>query len=89
MVKDLVPCVHFYDQDFVDMYDRSWVWIEENWIQRQEEELFTNGFFVGCKSNEINLFDNCMASISLSYSNQNFDAYSLVDFFYKQQKEDG
>ncbi|MDD5973544.1 MAG: trehalase family glycosidase [Spirochaetales bacterium] len=89
MVKDLVPCVHFYDQDFVDMYDRTWVWIEENWIQNQDDELFSNGFFVGCKSDEINLFDNCMTSISLSYSNQSFDAYSLIDFFYKQQTEDG
>lgn len=89
MVKDLVPCVHFYDQDFVDMYDRTWVWIEENWIQKPDDGLFANGYFVGSDSEVIDLFDSCLTSISLSYSNQNFDAYSLMDFFYRMQKEDG
>ena len=36
LIKDLVPFVHFYDQDFVDMYDRSWVWIDELWKQGTE-----------------------------------------------------
>ena len=89
MVKDLVPCVHFYDQDFVDMYDRTWVWIEENWIQKSDDGMFANGYFVGSDSDVIDMFDSCLTAISLSYSNQNFDAYSLIDFFYRMQQEDG
>jgi uncharacterized protein (TIGR00255 family) len=30
LINDLVPSVHFYDQDFVDVYNRTWVWIDES-----------------------------------------------------------
>ena len=36
MNRDSIPSVHFYDQDFVDLYDRSWVWIDEYWKQGTE-----------------------------------------------------
>ncbi|MCR5731581.1 MAG: hypothetical protein K6G51_01385 [Sphaerochaetaceae bacterium] len=89
MVKDLVPCVHFYDQDFVDMYDRTWVWLEESWNKEKNTELFPDGLLTSADGESINLFDSCLSALSLSYSNQNFDAYSMIDFFYKQQEEDG
>ena len=89
MVKDLVPCVHFYDQDFVDMYDRTWVWVEESWKKGVKEEFFPEGFLASADGESISLFESCLSALSLSYSNQNFDAYSMIDFFYKMQAEDG
>ena len=91
MVKDFVPCVHFYDQDFVDMYDRTWVWIEENWkgnavkpaTSPQEGYLFTG------EENRRSLFDSCLASLFLVYSNQKFDPCEMIDYFYSVQDEDG
>ena len=91
MVKDFVPCVHFYDQDFVDMYDRTWVWIEENWkgnavkpaAAPQEGYLFTG------EENRRSLFDSCLSSLFLVYSNQKFDPCAMIDYFYSVQDEDG
>lgn len=89
MVKDLVPCVHFYDQDFVDMYNRTWVWIEENWHTCDKDNFFPEGFLTHKDDKIISLFDYSIASLFLVYSNQNFSPYSMIDFFYSLQKEDG
>ena len=89
MVKDLVPRVHFYDQDFVDMYDRTWVWIDEVWHQGDKDCNFPEGYFTYGSDSIINLFDVSMASLYLVYSNQFHSPYSMVDFFYSMQAEDG
>jgi Neutral trehalase len=89
MVKDLVPCVHFYDQDFVDMYNRTWVWLEENWHQGDKDGLFPEGFLTYNGSTIVSLYDYAMSSLFLVYSNQNFSPYSMIDFFYSLQGEDG
>lgn len=89
MVKDYVPRIHFYDQDFVDMYDRTWVWIDEHWKTADDNPNFEEGFFTQGYGKELRLFDAMLSSLFLSYSNQTYSPYSLVDFFYARQKEDG
>ena len=89
MVKDLVPRIHFYDQDFVDMYDRTWVWLDEMWHQGDKDGLFPDGYFTHADSGIINLFDASISSLFLVYSNQNYNPYSLIDYFYSKQGEDG
>lgn len=89
MIKDSVPCVLFYDQDFVDMYNRTWVWLEENWHQGEKDGLFPDGFLTYKDSPVVSLFDYSMASLFLVYSNQSFSPYSMIDFFYSIQAEDG
>ena len=89
MVKDLVPRIHFYDQDFVDMYDRTWVWIDEIWHQGEKEGLFPEGYFTHGDSSVMNLFDASLSALFLVYSNQNYSPYSMIDFFYSMQAEDG
>ena len=44
MNRDSIPSVHFYDQDFVDLYDRSWVWIDEYWKQGTEQNGFAGNY---------------------------------------------
>lgn len=89
MVKDLVPQIHFYDQDFVDLYERTWVWIDEVWHQGEKDSPFPEGYFTHGNSDEIDLFASSMASLFLVYSNQNYSPYSLIDFFYSKQDESG
>ncbi|MDR1957197.1 MAG: hypothetical protein LBQ30_10135 [Treponema sp.] len=31
MIKRDFPKIHFYDQDFVDIYDKTWAWIQDCW----------------------------------------------------------
>lgn len=89
MVKDLVPRIHFYDQDFVDMYDRTWVWLSEVWHQGDKDGLFPDGYYTYDNNNIINLFDTSLSSLFLVYSNQNYSPYSMIDYFYSKQGEEG
>ena len=66
MVKDLVPRVHFYDQDFVDMYDRTWVWLDEIWHQGDKDAAFPEGFFTYGDDGTISLFDVMFTNHPLS-----------------------
>ena len=89
MVRDLVPRIHFYDQDFVDMYDRTWVWLDEIWHPGEKDGVFPEGYFTHGDSGTISLFDTCLSSLFLVYSNQIYSPYSMIDFFYSMQGEDG
>ena len=89
MVKDYVPRIHFYDQDFVDMYDRTWVWLDEHWKTAEQNANFEEGYFTHCDDPILNQFDAMLSSMWLCYSNQTYSPYSLVDFFYQRQAEDG
>ena len=89
VVKDFVPRIHFYDQDFVDMYDRTWVWLDEMWKTKEDHPNFEEGFYTHQSSSTIKLFDVMLSSLFLVYSNQTYSPYSMVDFFYSRQGEDG
>ena len=42
--RESIPSIHFYDQDFVDLYDRSWVWVDEHWKQGTEQNGFVGNY---------------------------------------------
>jgi len=42
------PRVHFYDQDFVDIYDRTWAWVHDFWHSAGDGKQGTEGFFIFC-----------------------------------------
>lgn len=89
MIKESVPGIHFYDQDFVDMYDRAWVWLEEIWQSGDKNEKFPEGYFTHNNSESISLYDTTLSSLFLVYSNQLYSPYSMVDYFYARQEESG
>ena len=84
-----IPSIHFYDQDFVDLYDRSWVWIGEHWAQGTEQNGFS-GNYVSCTDQKtFNVFDSCLSALYLNYSNQTYSPFDMLDFFYGKQEESG
>ncbi|MCK9285963.1 MAG: trehalase family glycosidase [Sphaerochaetaceae bacterium] len=89
MIKDLVPSVHFYDQDFVDMYDRSWVWIDELWTQGTKENGFSGGYLSYPGQKTFNQFYSCLSALFLVYSNQTYSPFSMLDYFYSKQEDSG
>lgn len=89
VIKDLVPQIHFYDQDFVDMYDRTWVWIEEKWHDGIKDSPFPEGYMTYSEDGSISLYESMLSSLFLAYSNQYYSPYSMIDFFYECQREDG
>lgn len=71
------------------MYDRTWVWIEENWKENDKSAHFPEAYLYTGKEGEISLFDCALSSLFLVYSNQHFDPCMQIDYFYSMQKEDG
>jgi hypothetical protein len=37
LIKRDFPKIHFYDQDFVDIYDKTWAWIQDCWSSGNEK----------------------------------------------------
>lgn len=89
MIKDMVPAVHFYDQDFVDMYDRTWMWIDEYWAQGTKENAYSGNYLSYPGQMTFNQLECCMASLFLMYSNQTYQPFAMLDYFYGRQEENG
>jgi neutral trehalase len=84
------PKVHFYDQDFVDIYDRSWAWIADYWLSRDKDaNLGKEKFFHQPEAPHIDQFETIMSSFFLVYSNRIYSAHSGLDVFYGRQEESG
>lgn len=92
MNKHDFPKIHFYDQDFVDIYNKTWSWVSAFLINpKTGEQDLDNGYFIYPENNKnvISQFESIFSSFFLVYSNRNFDACKNIDYFYKHQEESG
>ena len=92
MNKHDFPKIHFYDQDFVDIYNKTWSWVSSYWINPATGEQDTeSGLFVYPENSKyvINQFESIFSTFFLVYSNRNFDACKNIDYFYERQEENG
>ena len=89
MNREAIPSIHFYDQDFVDLYDRSWVWIDEFWKKGTEENGFVRNYVSYNDQKTFDLFSCCLSSLFLNYSNQTYSPFDMIDFFYSKQEPNG
>lgn len=85
------PKIHFYDQDFVDMYDKTWALIDDYWHQSGGLKKASEGFFVyPCSGGEIiDQYETVFSTFFLVYSNKNYSPSAGLDYFYSRQEEDG
>ncbi|GAB1481975.1 trehalase family glycosidase [Treponema sp.] len=89
MTKRDFPKVHFYDQDFVDIYDRTWAWIQDCWLAGGTESGFEGKFFGYPGSPTVDQYDAINSSFFLVYSNRIYQAHPTLDLFYEKQEENG
>jgi neutral trehalase len=83
------PRIHFYDQDFVDIYDKTWAWISDFWEKSGENKTMGGKFFSYPGSTEIWQEDAIYSSFFLVYSNRIFPANTTLDIFYSKQEANG
>ncbi len=89
MVKDNVPSVHFYDQDFVDLYDRTWLWIHDRWNHGTKEHDMPAHYLSYDGQKTFHQYYSCLDSFFLAYSNQNYSPFPMLDYFYDKQELSG
>jgi len=87
--RDAIPSITFYDQDFVDLYDRSWVKIDEQWTAGTPENGFQGSYLSYPDQKYFHQFDACISSLFLNYSNLEYSPYTMVDYFYSKQEPSG
>ena len=46
MNKHDFPKIHFYDQDFVDIYNKTWTMLSDYWIDPKSGEKSSDGYFI-------------------------------------------
>ncbi len=91
MNKRDFPKIHFYDQDFVDIYDKSWNWLQDFWIDPATGETSSDGLFIYPQKGQFILdqTEAIFSSFFLVYSNRNYPAHRNIDYFYERQEENG
>ncbi len=89
MVKKGFPVVHFYDQDFVDIYERTWAWIQDFWKKGTKTNGLQSRYFNYPDSKSIHQFEAILSSFFLVYSNRTFPATQSLDNFYGKQEASG
>ncbi|MDR3191723.1 MAG: hypothetical protein LBT87_01515 [Treponema sp.] len=90
MTRRDFPKIHFYDQDFVDIYDKTWAWIQDCWNPGSEQGGGIEGkFFSYPGSPVVQQTDAIFSSFFLVYSNRIYQAHPTLDLFYSRQESDG
>ncbi len=85
------PKIHFYDQDFVDIYNKTWNWLSDYWIDPKTGELSPDGYFIYPVDGKyiLDQSESIFSSFFLVYSNRNYPANKNIDYFYERQEENG
>ncbi|MFQ3620339.1 MAG: trehalase family glycosidase [Spirochaetales bacterium] len=83
------PTIHFYDQDFVDLYDQTWAWIQDFMQKSTPENGFQKQYFNYPENKTINQFESILSTFFLVYSNRFFPATPQLDNFYEKQEPSG
>ncbi|GHV70852.1 hypothetical protein AGMMS49928_20250 [Spirochaetia bacterium] len=89
MTKRDFPKIHFYDQDFVDIYDKTWAWIQDCWIDGSENSAIEGKFFSYPGSSVVHQTAAIYSSFFLVYSNRIYQAHPTLDIFYEHQEPNG
>ncbi|MDR3301852.1 MAG: hypothetical protein LBT01_04880 [Spirochaetaceae bacterium] len=89
MTKRDFPRIRFYDQDFVDVYDRAWLLVQDCWEHSTENAAITGKFFAYPGSLSVTQMDALFSSFFLVYSNRIYSASTSLDIFYQRQEENG
>ena len=89
MIKKGFPSVHFYDQDFVDLYERTWALIQDFWSKGTGKNGFGPRYFNYPHNTTLKQFEAILSTFFLVYSNRMYPASSLLDIFYSKQESSG
>jgi neutral trehalase len=98
------PKVRFYDQDFVDIYDKTWTWIQEFFFDPKTVTRSSDGCFLyhdqdiadgpkrGAQVNypfHVDQMEAIFSTFFLVYSNRHFTPSEDLDFIYARQEPSG
>ncbi|MCS2181585.1 MGH1-like glycoside hydrolase domain-containing protein [Borreliella burgdorferi] len=90
MNKKMFPKIYYYDQDFIDIYNKSLSWIQDKVIlQKVADRGKKDKNYYSENCDYIDQMQACMSSFFLVYSNGEYSSTSAIDKFYQLQEESG
>ena len=89
MTRHDFPKIHFYDQDFVGIYDKTWGWLADCWNSGSGKTKIEGKFFSYPGSSTVHQADAIYSSFFLVYSNRIYQATPTLDIFYDRQEASG
>lgn len=89
VVKKIFPAIHFYDQDFVDLYEKTWAWVQDFWKKGTKRNGFSLKYFNYPENTTIHQYDTILSTFFLVYSNRHYPVLPLLENFYNKQEENG
>ena len=81
------PKLIYYDQDFIQGYQKTWLKLEKFWYTDPDEPK--SFLFHKSNSSVLNQFETTMFAFSLVYQEKPLLAIQQIDYFYQFQEEDG
>lgn len=88
-LKKMVPKVHYYNQDFVDIYVRSWNTLDDYWMKGNDANGLEPTYFSWPAADKINQLEASYSTFYLVYSNRQYPAHTGLDNFYRKQESNG
>lgn len=82
-LKRFVPKINYFNQDFVDVYVRSWNTIDEYW------QTHNGTIFTASGKTKINQYEACFSTFYQVYSNRIYNVSNILDDFYDKQEANG
>lgn len=89
MQKKEFPSIRFYDQDFVDIYNQTWAWVEDYYSDEVDINGTPTRIFTPPEGDRISSLDSNFSTFFLVYSNKIYPSLPQLDFFYSRQEENG
>lgn len=91
MNKNDYPKINFFEQDFVNIYNKTWtsIYAASSFVKGAGGKVHE---FLTRKKGEsviIEQMEAVLSSFYLSYSNRNLDSFLNIDYFYSKQEENG
>ena len=83
------PNIRYYNQDFVDIYNQTWNWVEDHYSDEVDIRGVPTRLFVAPNTDTINSLDACFSTFFLVYSNKIYPSLPQLDFFYSRQEDNG
>lgn len=91
MNKNDYPKINFFEQDFVNIYNKTWTSIYEKSSFVKGKGGKVHEFLTQKKGDAVIIeqTEAVLSSFYLSYSNRNLDSFLNIDYFYSKQEENG
>ena len=89
MKKVNFPHLYYYDQDFITIYNKTWVLMEEYLKKGDAENGFASSFLSAKDTPYIEQVEAVFTALYSSYNNKNYPCTEQMDNFYNKQEKDG